>query len=167
MNHSDCGRSDDLTATLIMDDFDALIEHLNDDLARELQAIIMYLRCSALLRGLLRSELADVVQTAISDEQRHARYLADKIATLGGIPTTLPKPVPAAATAYQMLRNLLNVEGQTIGEYTNRILEAGFHGELDLKFELERIVGDETRHLKHIEQILAGWNQANAEIPVL
>lgn len=163
MGHSDAGRSTDLTATVLIDDVGTLSDHLNDDLAGELQTIIMYLQYGSLLRGLHRRELRSLFQAEIPDEQRHARFVADKIAALGGIPTTIPKPIPRAVSAFQMLRNIRDVESRSIANYTERVLEATHYGELGLKVELERIIADETRHKEEVDQILSGWNQTGAD----
>jgi bacterioferritin len=159
MAQSDSGRSIELTPTVLIDDVAALTDRLNDDLAGELQTIIMYLQYSALLRGLHRRELRALFQAEIPDEQRHARFLADKIAALGGIPVTVPKPIPRAVSPFQMLRNIRDVENRSIVDYSERVAEAGIYGDLGLKSELERIISDETRHKEEVDQILAGWNQ--------
>jgi rubrerythrin len=57
-----------------------LIEGLNEDLAGELQAMIMYLHYSATLTGPYRQELRNLFQGEIADEQGHAQFLSDKIA---------------------------------------------------------------------------------------
>ncbi|HLJ12616.1 MAG TPA: ferritin-like domain-containing protein [Planctomycetaceae bacterium] len=151
--------TDDGTATVVIEDRGALIDHLNSDLAGELQAIIMYLQYSAMLRGLHRRELRGLFQSELPDEQRHARLLADKIAVLGGTPATIPRPVPRAVSAYQMLRNIYEAEARAVADYTDRAIEAASHGEIGLKVDLEGMLADETRHRDEVEQILSGWNQ--------
>src|SRR5687767_878259 len=74
----------------------ALIDGLNQDLAAEYQAIVMYVDYSARLTGPYRPALRALFQAEIGDEQRHAQFLADKIVALGGEPTTQPAPVPLA-----------------------------------------------------------------------
>ena len=86
---------------------EALIEALNNDLASEYQAIIMYTTYSAQVKGPFRLMLVDFLQAEIPDEQGHAQFLADKIVALGGMPTTSPVIVPAAETAKEMLEQVL------------------------------------------------------------
>ena len=50
----------------------SLVSALNDDLAGELQAIIMYTVYSAQVRGPYRPELAKFMQAEIPDELGHA-----------------------------------------------------------------------------------------------
>jgi bacterioferritin len=141
-----------------------LIEHLNEDLAGELQAIGMYIQYSALLRGAHRKELRDLFQAEIPDEQRHAQLLADKIAVLEGTPTTTPRPVPVATNPLQMLNNIFKAEGQAVADYTDRAQEAEAAGEIGLKVELESVVVDETRHKEEVKQILSGWNEPGFDV---
>lgn len=150
-------------STTLIDDRGTLIDHLNNDLAGELQAVIMYLQYSALVRGLHRIELRRLFREEIPDEQRHAGLLSDKIAALGGTPTTIPRPVPRAVSAYQMLRNIQAAEARAVTDYIERAAEAAACGEIGLKVELENVIVDETRHKEEVEQILAGWNQPGFE----
>ena len=80
-------------------DIKNMIEHLNEDLAGELGAIIQYLTYAAKATGPYRPQLSQFFLTEVSDEQMHAQFLANKIVALGGEPTTQPKPVPKAKTA--------------------------------------------------------------------
>jgi hypothetical protein len=74
----------------------ALIDRLNHDLAREYEAILMYTHYLAELTGPCRGEVRAQFQAEIADKQSHAQFLADKVAALGGKPTTQPRPVPSA-----------------------------------------------------------------------
>lgn len=138
-------------------DRQALIDGLNHDLAGEFQAVVMYTQYSALLTGPYRRELRSLFQAEIPDEQGHAQFLADKIASLGGEPTTVPRAVPAADQPLEMLQQALRAEKQAIADYSKRIGQAEALGEIGLKVNLESQVADETRHKEELERILAGW----------
>ena len=137
---------------------DELLEGLNEDLAGELQAMIMYLNYSAILTGPYRKELRALFQAEIGDEQGHAQFLSDKIAALGGCPTTTPRPVPEAPSPREMLLNVLEAEKQAIADYKQRVEQAEQFGDVGLKVSLENQISDETRHKEEVERILAGWN---------
>src|ERR1700757_4078507 len=107
----------------------ALIDGLNHDLAGEYQAILMYTHYSAKLTGPYRRELRALFQAEIADEQGHAQFLADKIAALGGEPTTEPRPVPEANLPRQMLEQALAAEEQAIADYNGRIRQAEGFGD--------------------------------------
>jgi bacterioferritin len=134
-----------------------LVEELNHDLAGEYQAIIMYTQYSAKLTGPYRDPLRALFQKEIPDELRHAQFLADKIAVLGGNPTTGPRPVPQAEDAQAMLQAVLASERETIASYKMRVQQADTYGDVGLRVDLENIIVDETRHKEEIERILAGW----------
>ena len=63
-----------------------LIAGLNTDLANEYQAIITYITYGATVTGIYREEMKEFFMREVPDELRHAEYLANKIAALGGRP---------------------------------------------------------------------------------
>jgi len=140
-------------------DSKTMIAGLNQDLAGEYQAILMYIHYSAKLTGPYRKELRALFQGEITDEQGHAQFLADKIATLGGEPITEPRPVPHAEGVREILEKLLEAEKQAIADYSERVQQAEAFGDTGLKVDLENQVADETRHKEELERILAGWDE--------
>lgn len=158
-NHHDTEAGTDHSATSsTMMGRESLIEGLNRDLAGEYQAILMYTHYSAKLTGPYRRELRALFQTEVADEQRHAQFLADKIAALGGEPTTHPNPVPFANQPRVMLEQALAAEEQAIMEYTDRRSQADAIGDIGLKVALENLIADEMGHKEEIERILTGWD---------
>jgi bacterioferritin len=149
--------NDKPTATAV--DKQALVDGLNHDLAGEYQAIVMYIQYSAKLTGPYRRELRALFQAEIADEQGHAQFLADKIATLGGEPTTEPRAIPHADQPREMLEQALAAEKQAIADYDERLRQADAFGDVGLKVSLENQVADETRHKEEIERVLAGWDE--------
>lgn len=137
----------------------ALIDGLNHDLAGEYQAVVMYTQYSAKLTGPYRRELRALFQAEIADEQGHAQFLADKIASLGGEPTTEPRAVPRADQPKEMLERALAAEKQAIADYDARLGQADAFGDVGLKVSLENQIADETRHKEEIERVLAGWDE--------
>jgi bacterioferritin len=140
-------------------DRQALIGGLNHDLAGEYQAVVMYTQYSAKLTGPYRRELRALFQAEIADEQGHAQFLADKIASLGGEPTTEPRAVPRADQPREMLEQALAAEKQAIADYDARLRQADAVGDVGLRVSLENQIADETRHKEEIERVLAGWDE--------
>lgn len=134
-----------------------LIDHLNNDLAGELGAIIQYLTYAAKATGPYRPQLSQFFQAEIADEQLHALYLANKIVALGGEPVTTPRPVPPAATNHEMLEAILAAERQATQDYTQRAREADELGEKGLMVQLEDMVRDESGHSEETERMLRNW----------
>lgn len=138
-------------------DKQALIDALNGDLAAEYGAIIQYIQYSSKVRGPWRTELRSFFQAEVPDEQMHAQYLADKIAAMGGNPTTVPTTIRNADDARSMLEAVREAEADAVRRYTERAQQAEAAGEVALKVQLENFIADEQTHLQEVEQILADW----------
>jgi len=134
-----------------------LIDHLNEDLAGELSAIIQYITYAAKVTGPYRPQLTQFFLAEVADEQLHAQFLANKIVALGGEPTTVPRSVPAANTNHDMLKAVLAAEQQATKDYTQRAKEAEEFGDKGLVVQLEDIVRDESGHSEETERILRDW----------
>jgi bacterioferritin len=144
-------------------DRSTLLAGLNHDLAGEYHAVLMYTTYAAKLTGPYRRELRALFLQEIGDEQAHAQFLADKIAALGGEPTTVPRDVTYAEQPREMLELVLAAEIQAVMDYGERIRQAEDYGDIGLKVALENQVADETRHKEEVERILSGWNDLNLE----
>jgi len=138
---------------------ETLIEAMNDQLAAEYQAIIQYMHYSAVVTGPHRPELVTFFRSEIPDEQGHAQYLADKIAALGGIPTTTPKPVVHETDARAMLQQILEAETQAMAAYGRLIQLADAAGETGIRIQMENFLQDENSHRDETQKILQGkWS---------
>jgi bacterioferritin len=134
-----------------------LIDGLNEDLAGEFQAVIMYRLYASMVQGPYRQELRSFFANEIPEELRHAQVLADKIAALGGTPAATPAPVPVVAEPKAMLQAALKAEIETIARYVNRRKQAESYGEHGLVAEFDTIIADETNHRDELQQMLARW----------
>src|SRR5438552_6517521 len=70
-----------------------LAELLNDDLAREYQAIIAYVVYSQVLKGAEYMSIAGQLETHAQQELKHALTISRQIDYLGKMPCVTPKPV--------------------------------------------------------------------------
>lgn len=143
-----------------MADVRELIEGMNEDLAAEYQAVVMYRTFASLVTGPWRQELRAFFEGEIPDELGHAAFLADKIVALGGVPTTDVKPVPIPRTNREMLEIALQAEVDTIERYTKRISQAEELGEISVKVQLENLVVDESGHRDDIRRMLVDWKDS-------
>src|SRR5688572_13176412 len=98
-----------------------LIERLNEDLAREYQAIIAYVVYSQVLKGAQYMSIAKELEKHASEELAHAITVSKHIDYLGGMPTATPLAVPLIDNAEQMLRADLANENDTIRAYRERV----------------------------------------------
>lgn len=143
-----------------MADVRELIDGMNEDLAAEYQAVVMYRTFASLVTGPWRQELRAFFEGEIPDELGHAAFLADKIVALGGLPTTDVKPVPIPRTNREMLEIALQAEVDTIERYTKRISQAEELGEISVKVQLENLIVDESGHRDDIRRMLVDWKDS-------
>lgn len=143
-----------------MADVRELVEGLNEDLAAEYQAVVMYRTYASLVTGPWRLELRGFFESEIPDELGHAAFLADKIVALGGVPTTSVKPVPIPRTNREMLENALQAEVDTMERYITRIQQAESCGEVSTKLQLENLLVDESQHRDDIRRMLMDWKES-------
>lgn len=139
------------------DQLKVLIEGLNEDLAGEYNAIISYLQYSAKVTGPYRPQLVTFLQSEIPDEQAHAQYLADKIASLGGEPTTQPRQVKTSDDTREMLQFIYEAEAETVENYKKRLAQAEEYGDVGLQSQIEDMIADETTHRDEVRKMLEGW----------
>jgi bacterioferritin len=131
-----------------------LIEGLNEDLANEYAAQIMYNNYAAVVSGLYRQTLKPFFISEIADEQEHALYLAEKIKTLGGTPTTSPVEVKQTYDVKEMLLEAKKAEQDTIKRYEKRKELAEELGLTELVIKLDDLIADETHHKEEMQRLL-------------
>ncbi|MCA0989176.1 ferritin-like domain-containing protein [Guptibacillus algicola] len=132
-----------------------LIEGLNVDLANEYAASIMYTYNAAVVSGLYRQTLKPFFEGEVADEQGHALYLAEKIKTLGGTPTTTPAEVKQLSDVKEMLLEARRAEKDTIDRYEKRKKQAEELGYTELVVKLDDMIADETHHMEEMDRILS------------
>jgi bacterioferritin len=123
-----------------------LINALNDDLAREYQAIIAYTVYSNVLSGAQWMKIAAELKLHAAQELEHAMILADQIDYLGGMPTGTPKEVKLSDKPEEMIRFDLDNETETIRQYRERVRQAEALGHYALSEQLRRIITQEQEH---------------------
>ena len=134
-----------------------LIDKLNEDLASELGAVIMYTLYAARSTGPYRPQLSQFFLAEVADEQLHAQYLANKIVAMGGEPTAKPRDVPMPDSNRGMLEAVLEAEREATASYTTRAKEAEACGDKGLAVQLEDFIRDESGHVEETERILRDW----------
>ena len=123
-----------------------LIFDLNEDLAREYQAVIAYVNYSQVIKGAAFMTIAKELEKHAGEELSHALQIAKQIDYLGGQPTVKPKDVKTSKKAEDMLRFDLGAELETIANYRQRIRDAEALGEFALCEVLREIVTQEQEH---------------------
>ncbi|WP_395740549.1 bacterioferritin [Prosthecobacter sp.] len=131
-----------------------MIDLLNEDLAREYQAIIAYVVYSQTLKGAEYMDIADELALHAGEELSHALAIAKQIDYFNGTPTTVPKEVKVSDKPKDMLSFDLENEKQTIRNYRERIRQAEAMGEFALSEVLRKIIAQEQEHLMDLAEAL-------------
>ncbi len=120
-----------------------LIDLLNEDLAREYQAIIAYVVYSQVIKGAAYMSIAAELEQHASEELQHAFVIAKQIDYLGGMPTVTPKPVRTSEDAEEMLRLDLENENETVANYRDRVRQCEALGEYAMAEHIREILMQE------------------------
>lgn len=131
-----------------------LIEHLNEDLAREYQAIIAYVVYSQAIKGAQYMQIAKELEVHAGEELQHALTIAAQIDYLGGEITATPKLVKTSKDTKDMLRFDLENEAVTIMAYRERVRECEVIGEYAIAEHIRGILLNEQDHLIELASAL-------------
>jgi bacterioferritin len=124
----------------------ALIGLLNEDLAREYQAIIAYVVYSQVLKGAAYMSIATELEAHARQELDHALIIAKQIDYLGGTPVVIPKPVKLSDKPEDLLRFDLDNETETIRQYRTRVRQCEALGEYAMAEHIREILMAEQDH---------------------
>ena len=136
-----------VTPTNVTVDRDTLISLLNDDLAREYQAIIAYVVYSQVIKGAEFMSIAKELEKHAEEELEHALIIAKQIDYLGGTPTNVPKPVRMSDDPKALLRFDLDNEAETIRQYRARLKQCEALEEYAMSEHIREILKQEQEHL--------------------
>ena len=123
-----------------------LAQLLNEDLAREYQAIIAYVVYSQVLKGAEYMNIADQLEEHAKQELQHALIISRQIDYLGAMPTATAKPVKLSEKPRDMLRFDLDNENETIRNYRDRIRQCEALGEFAMAEQIRQILIQEQDH---------------------
>jgi bacterioferritin len=141
MARTDTSTKPDVTTTR-----EDLISFLNEDLAREYQAIISYVVYSQVLKGAEYMNIAAELEKHAQEELSHALIIAKQIDYLGGMPAIHPKEVRTSENAKEMLRFDLENETETIRNYRARVRQCDALGEFAMAEHIREILMQEQEH---------------------
>ena len=131
-----------------------LTDLLNEDLAREYQAIISYVIYSQTLKGAEYMQIAQELEKHAAEELSHAIKVAKQIDYFNGEPVNKSKEVKVSEKPKEMLRFDLENEKQTLINYRQRIRQADAMGEFALGEVLREIIAQEQEHLQDLADAL-------------
>jgi bacterioferritin len=124
----------------------ALIEALNQDLAREYQAIIAYVVYSQVLKGAQYMTIAKELERHAGEELKHALTISKQIDYLGGTPVVAALPVKMSDDPEDLLRFDLQNENDTVRNYRERVRQCESLGEYAMAEHIREILKNEQEH---------------------
>lgn len=125
----------------------ALIAGLQQDLAREYQAVIAYVAYSAVLKGPAYMSIAKELEQHAKEELGHALTIAKQLDYLGELPTVKPNHVKMSDDPRKLLRFDLENERVTILAYRERVRQCEALGEYAMSEHIREILKQEQEHL--------------------
>jgi len=131
-----------------------MVQLLNQDLAREYQAIIAYIVYSQTMKGAKYLHIAGELEKHAGEELSHALLIAKQIDYFNGTPVVAPREVKMSDKPEDMLRFDLENERITILNYRERIRQAEAMGEFGLSEVLREITVQEQEHLTDLAAAL-------------
>ena len=123
-----------------------LIELLNEDLAREYQAIIAYVVYSQVIKGAQFMKIAKELEKHAGEELAHALTISKMVDYLGGTPTVIPESVKMSEKPQELLQFDLDNETTTIRAYRERVRQCEALGEFAISEHIREILKDEQEH---------------------
>jgi bacterioferritin len=131
-----------------------LIAELNNDLAKEYQALIQYVQHAAVITGPQYDAISAELVVHSNEEHQHAISLSEQIDFLGGVPAVDVAEVRVSDDSKVMLEQDLDGELDAIRRYKTRIAQAESLQEYGLRRALEDILIIEEEHARDLQNAL-------------
>lgn len=123
-----------------------LLDILNRGIARELQVSIQYMWQHVLWRGVKGFTVKDELKSIAITEMKHAEAIAERLAYLGGTPTTKPEPIFVGENLKEMIERDRKDEETAIALYKQAVEVAQKEGDTTTARLFRRILEDEEEH---------------------
>jgi len=123
-----------------------LTDLMNKAIAGELQVSIQYMWQHVLWRGVKELAVKDELKRIAITEMKHAEAIAERLAYLGGKPTTGPDPVFVGQTPKEMIERDRKDEEGAIKLYKEIIDVARKEGDETAKRLFGQILAEEEEH---------------------
>lgn len=123
-----------------------LMDLLNKAIAREIQVSIQYMWQHVLWKGVKAFAVKDELKSIAVTEMKHAEDIAERLAYLGGTPTTKPDPIFVGETLKEMIEKDKKDEEGAIALYKQIIDIAKKESDETTKRLFQKILADEEEH---------------------
>lgn len=131
-----------------------LLAQLNKTLQSEYQTIFQYVQNSYMVKGMRRPAMVSWLRNQVQKEMQDAFRLADKIVSLGGIPTTEVPEITHSTESEAILTESLVLEEAAVKEYQECIRLADASGNTALRVFLEGALASAEDDAEEIRKML-------------
>jgi bacterioferritin len=133
-----------------------LLDLLNRAIARELQVSVQYLWQHVMWSGVEGHSVKGELRSIGITEMKHAEAIAERLAYLGGTPTTKPEPIFVGETLKEMIERDAADEEGAIALYREIVAKAGADGDIVTQELFKGILADEEDHHDTFTSLLEG-----------
>lgn len=131
-----------------------LLDLLNQSIAREMQVAIQYMWQHVLAKGIEGLAVRDLFKEFAITEMKHAEEIAERMAYLGGVPTTKPDPIFVGGKLEEMIKNDVKAEEEAIALYRKVLQVARDEGDEVTHRVFRKILADEEEHHDEFTSLL-------------
>ena len=133
---------------------DELKDMLNRAIAREIQVSIQYMWQHVLAKGFEGEIVKPELRKIAIVEMTHAELIAERLAYLGGVPTTEPAPITVGRDVREMIELDIKAEEEAIELYRKIIRKALDEEDYTTAKLFEQILQDEEVHHDYFTSVL-------------
>jgi len=131
-----------------------LLDMMNKAIAREIQVSIQYMWQHVLWKGVEHFAVKDELKSIAIVEMKHAEEIAERLAYLGGEPTTKPEPIFVGKNLKQMLKQDMKDEQGAIKLYNAIVEQAMKEKDHTTARIFRKILAEEEEHLDTFQGLL-------------
>lgn len=124
----------------------ALLDQLNEAIAREMQVAIQYIWQHVQWGGVKGFAVHSELKSIAIAEMKHAETIAERLYYLGGIPTTKPTPIFVGTTLKEMIQRDIEDEAGAVTLYKKIIEQATKENDVTTAFMFKGILEQEEEH---------------------
>ena len=131
-----------------------LLAQLNKTLQSEYRTIFQYVQNSYMVKGMRRPAMVGWLRSQVEKEMQDAFKLADKIVSLGGVPTTEVPEITHSTKSEVILTESLVLEEAAVKEYQECISLAEASGNTALRVFLEGALASAEDDAEEVRKML-------------
>ncbi len=131
-----------------------LLDLMNKAVAREIQVSIQYMWQHILAKGIKGHMVKDMFKEIAITEMKHAEEIAERLAYLGGVPTTKPSPIFVGEKLEDMIKLDVKAEEEAIELYKEIIKVAKEEGDETTHRLFRKILAEEEEHHDEFSSLL-------------